>query len=167
MTPMGVLRRKQSNDPFDAWPAEGAMLLHPAFGLVEWDEPLPLEERHLPSEFITLSEDEQDAQLVATATVAFKWAMDEGADQVRVETYDKSDHEKLVLEGFDRVDRARLWADATPRTMTAAAHVTVPGRIWVTRSGQITLYVHETWDSVLVKDADDALQRLRSQLPTF
>lgn len=155
-----------SEPRWDDWPSDGALLLHPALGLISWSKGLPVEERQLPHQWLSLPEDEQDSRLDSVAAVAFQWALDEGAERVRVETYDKSDKQALTLGAFSRVDGHRFVATADSGTMTIAASLTVPERIWVTRDGRVILYVHETWDSVLVDDTADALHRLRERLPT-
>jgi hypothetical protein len=63
------------------------------------------------------------------------------------------------------VDKYRFVADARPGTVATAAGLVVPERIWVRRDGRVTLYLHETWDSLLVDDSSEALQRIRERLP--
>jgi hypothetical protein len=163
----GILTRV--NKPrFDAWPDEdSAWLLHPSFGLARGIQPLPLEERQLPTDFTSLAEDEQGRRIRTTAATAFTWALAEGADHVRVSTYQQADQQGLLSGGFDRVNRNDFLAIASSQSMNLAAGVHIFDRIWVTRGESVTLYVHETWDSVVVADTEDAVERLRGQLPAF
>jgi len=165
--PSGILTRvgKQS---FDAWPdAASAWLLHPSFGLVRGIKPLPLVESHLPADFVALPEDEQWRRQRATIAAACSWALDEGAELVRVSTDEKAEQDRLLLNGFDRVDRSDFQTRATPAAIDLVTGLLTFERIWVMRGATVTLYVHETWDSVVVADTTEAIDRLRGRLPTY
>ena len=156
------------NQSFDAWPDAGsAWLLHPSFGLVRGIKPLPLVESQLPADFVALPEGEQWQRRRATIAAAFSWALDEGADHVRVSTYEKADQDRLLAGGFDRVDRHDYQSSATSQALDLARGVLIFDRIWVLRGATVTLYVHETWDSVVVADATEAVDRLRDRLPIY
>jgi hypothetical protein len=153
---------------FDAWPdAASAWLLHPSFGLLRGIKPLPLVESQLPADFVALPEGEQWQRRRATIGAACFWALDEGADHVRVSTYEKADQDRLLFKGFDRVDRSDFQTRATPDTMDVTTGVLVFDRIWIMRGATVSLYVHETWDSVVVADTTEAIDRLRGRLPIY
>jgi hypothetical protein len=46
---------------------------------------------------------------------AFSWALDEGADEVRVETHDKSDRQALRLGGACRSGQVQIRRRCAPR----------------------------------------------------
>jgi hypothetical protein len=65
------------------------------------------------------------------------------------------------------VDRSDFQTRATPAAIDLVTGLLTFERIWVMRGATVTLYVHETWDSVVVADTTEAIDRLRGRLPTY
>ena len=148
-----------------SYPTSG-YLVHPAFGLRPFSEvALPLHERDLPEEFLALDEDEQDRRVEATITVVFTWAKELGADRVEAHIISTERH---VAEraGLRPLHGRFRWAGplALPEVLQLSS--ANPQELRVLAGEWLIVYVHETWDSIVVQAPEERVRELSARLDT-
>ncbi|MCM0674034.1 hypothetical protein NCC78_04860 [Micromonospora phytophila] len=147
--------------PDDGW------LVHAAFGLRPWrGKPLPLVEGDLPPGFLALNDDEQDRKTSRVLSIVMSWAVDLGMDRLRVMVSDSYDRNVLEQADMRSLGRGDYEGQPTPATISAALRVINPDRLWACRRADVLVYVHETWDSVVVSADAVAVADLDLQLRT-
>lgn len=138
--------------------------MHGAWGLSPWEgRPLPLEERDLPSSYVQLDEAEQERVADAALTVLFDWARGVGCTHVRAEVPLEPDLQALTNAGL-RAHDGGVEGDFSSEVGQALQMVGLPERVWVRRHDALVIYVHETWDSVVVTADKAAIDDLAGQL---
>jgi len=138
--------------------------VHAAFGLRPWHAaPLPLEERDLPATFTHLDEEVQADRTEAVLRAVFTWAAGQGADEVEVALL-KPDDDELARLGLQPVGPRTLTGAFTVERLLPLLRRRGVERVWITRHGDLLVYMHETWDSVVVTAAEHEVGDLRSRL---
>lgn len=146
------------------WPTGDGQLVHAAFGLRQWDDkPLPLEERDLPPEFTRLSDDAQAARMAEVLRTVFVWASDHAADRLEVALLEPTDEEASGL-GLAPAGPGTLAGPFDAERLLPLLRRSGVERVWITRTNDLLVYMHETWDSVVVTASEDEVADLRSRL---
>ena len=144
----------------EAWLGDG-YLLHPGFGLTPYrQQPLPFDERDLPPAWTALDEAVQDARLDALWQLAVAWADAQGADRVEGD-FIRSDWPLAARVGLSRSPASvHRWSGAfSPEGLGRLVDAN-PERLWVKADGELLLYLHETWDSLIVCGRERAVEEL-------
>src|SRR5207244_2134055 len=117
----------------------------------------PLEERDLPAEFVSQTEDEQDRRVESVLRAVMRWARRVGCDQLRASLSIAKDRDLARAAGMSEpLDANPAWPGVDFEAPFDIADVGLllqiasPDRMWITRAAGLVVYVHETWDSVVI-----------------
>ncbi|ROP44676.1 hypothetical protein [Pseudokineococcus lusitanus] len=100
----------------------------------------------------------------AALAALFDWTKDIGCTHVRAEVPLERDRQVLTDAGLRGHGRGVAEGRFTSEVARALLLVGMPERIWVWRHGALVIYVHETWDSVVVTADVDAIENLRGRI---
>ena len=151
----------------EAWLRDG-YLLHPGFGLIPYRrQPLPFDERDLPPAWTALDEAVQDARLDELWQLAVAWAGAQGADRVEGD-FIRSDWPVAARAGLSQSPASVYrWSGAfSPEGLSHPVR-TNPERLWVTAGEEVLLYLHETWDSLIVCGEERVVEELGRDVETL
>lgn len=101
-----------------------------------------------------------DAGLVAL----LDWAGAVGCTHVRAEVPLKRDCQVLTDAGLRDHGRGVVDGNFTSEVARALLLVGMPERVWVRRRDAVVIYVHETWDSVVVMADEGAIEDLGGRI---
>jgi hypothetical protein len=149
-------------NPVDPWP-DGGWLVHAAFGMRRYEmQPLPLGEGGLPPEFNALDDDEQERRMQAVLSDVLAWGSRIGCDRVEAELPLPEDEEAAERAGLRQEQPGRFGGPFVESQAAALTSVTCPERIWISRGDDLVIYVHETWDSLVVQASESEIASLRA-----
>ncbi|WP_432524276.1 hypothetical protein [Kineococcus sp. SYSU DK006] len=145
----------------DAWPIDG-YLLHPGFGLVRYQQqPLPLEERDLPTSWQVLDNSVQDERLEQTWRLVLAWAQRRRVDRVEGEFIRLGWPVAAAAGLSQQLGSPYRWSGAFSAAALEELLAANPERLWVVAGGELVVYLHETWDSLIVRGGEGVLEELR------
>jgi hypothetical protein len=151
----------------DAW-LRDSHLLHPGFGLIPYQEqPLPFDQRDLPFAWTVLDEAVQDARLDEFWRLAVAWAGAQEADRVEGD-FIRSDWPVAARAGLSQSPASvHRWSGAFSSEGLGHLMDANPERLWVKAGEELLLYLHETWDSLVVRGDEGAVEALRRDVEAF
>ena len=146
------------------WP-DGGWLVHAAFGIRRYElQPLPLVERDLPPDFTALDEDEQERRMQTVLSEVVAWGVRIGCDLIDAELPLRQDWALVDQVGLPQVRSGRFSGPFAAVQGLALTRTACPERVWITRGEELVIYVHETWDSVVVQASEGEIASLREAL---
>jgi len=93
----------------------------------------------------------------------FNWAADAGADRVALALLKPTDAVVIQL-GLQQAAPGTLEGTFDAERLMPLLRWGGVERVWITRHGDLLVYMHETWDSVVVTDDEVNINDLRSRL---